>query len=84
MKKILSILLVVMVVICLVDCDKNQTQHLDEMEDDSIHIWTDNETGVQYLIVYKVHRWGVGLDITVRLNADGTPYIVTKGVNNNE
>lgn len=78
MKKIISVLLVFMVVMCLVACDENETQHLGKLSDSYINTWTDGETGVQYIIVYTHNAYGAGFGITARLNADGTPYIVTE------
>lgn len=94
MKKILSILLIVIAAfigaVWLVACDenetqaKNETQSLEEIDERYIYTWTDSETGVSYIIVYRAGSWGVALDITPRLNADGTPYVVTKGGTNND
>lgn len=41
---------------------------------DSIQIWTDSETGVQY-VIYKGYRKG---GITPRLNVDGTLYTINQ------
>lgn len=83
MKKILSILLIVIAAfvgaVCLVACDENETQGLNEMRNDDVYTWTDDETGVQYIIVYRSSGYGIGVGITARLNADGTPYIATEG-----
>ena len=82
MKKIFSILLILMVVMSLVACEENETQStnekqiINEMSENYIYTWTDSETGVQYIIVYRASSWGVGVDITPRLNADGTLYTV--------
>lgn len=45
--------------------------------DDEVQVWTDEETGVQYLI-FKGYRKG---GITPRLNADGTPYTINQDEN---
>lgn len=38
-----------------------------------VSIWTDPETGVQYILYYNGTTGGAG--ITVRLNPDGTPVV---------
>ena len=88
MKKIISMLLIVIAVfmgaVCLVACDENESQHLSELSDSYVNTWTDDETGVQYIIVYTHNGYGAGFGITARLNADGTPYIVTEGGTTND
>lgn len=44
---------------------------INRMRDDEIYLYIDPETGVNYL-VYDAYNAG---GITVRLNADGTPYV---------
>jgi hypothetical protein len=44
------------------------------LEDSYIDIWTDEETGVQYIVYSGVKKGG----ITPRLNADGTLYKETE------
>ena len=79
MKKIFSILIIVVLVLCLVGCESETTKTTIKQESTSnIHIWTDEETGVQYIVYYeKAGDSGMG-GITPRLNADGTLYISTE------
>lgn len=37
-----------------------------------VYVWTDPETGVQYLIFTATNYQGVGISITPRLNQDGS------------
>lgn len=81
MKKIISLILVIAIML-LVACAgtteaDTQTEYIQEYEG-KYQILVDKETGVNY-IVYNSHYKG---GITVRLNADGTPYV--SGVNGNE
>jgi hypothetical protein len=56
--------------------DSNSTDN-DWHVDGDVYIWTDEETGVQYLIYSDRHsESGMG-GITPRLNADGTIYVVS-------
>lgn len=87
MKKIFSVLIIVVLMLCLSGCETetlNEIQNptnstsptLSERIDKRIFIWTDTETGVQY-IVYKDGAGYQGMGgITPRLNADGTLYVV--------
>ena len=79
MKKILSVLMIVILLLFLVGCDENNENIKSATNDknitlgehnDEILFWTDTETGVEY-VVYKGYRKG---GITPRLNADGTLY----------
>lgn len=77
MKKVILILVALVLTLCLVGCaETNQTKpELREEENSSIRIWTDEETGVQY-IVYCDRGGYAGMGgITPRLNADGTLYV---------
>ncbi len=79
MKKIVSLILVITIML-LVGCEEvaeadTQTNYIqDDMgtPDDEIYsIRIDKETGVNYIIFDGFRAGG----ITVRLNADGTPYV---------
>lgn len=88
-KTALIILLVVGVIVgimALTGCEAVTTEETSQTEektsfilnsDDEIRIWTDEETGVQYLIFKGYHKGG----ITPRLNADGTPYTINQDEN---
>lgn len=88
-KTALIILLVVGVIVgimALTGCGAVTTEETSQTEektrfilnsDDEIWIWTDEETGVQYLISKGYHKGG----ITPRLNADGTPYTINQDEN---
>lgn len=69
MKRIIFILIAVVLIFCLVGCEKHKP--VTKTDNHDILIWTDEETGVQYIIYEDVHSGG----ITPRLNADGTLYI---------
>lgn len=73
MKNGFSLLMAVILGLCLSGCktNKNITTQNDDAD---IKIWTDTETGVQYVIYADcVGYCGQG-GITPRLNADGTLY----------
>lgn len=79
MKKVSCILLSLFLIICLVGCTTYQINENENVElnskDTDIRFWTDEETGVQYVIYnHGVGYKGMG-GITPRLNADGTLYI---------
>lgn len=69
MKRIIFILIAVVLTLCLVGCEEHKP--VIKTDNYNIFIWTDEETGVQYIIYDDVNRGG----ITPRLNADGTLYI---------
>lgn len=78
MRKFISILFAFVLVLCLVGCvetnETNETNEADKLKsiyDNYIYVWTDEETGVQY-IVY-ISKGG----IIPRFNADGTLYVST-------
>ena len=72
MKRIIFILIAVVLTFCLVGCEEHKP--VIKTDNYDITIWTDEETGVQYIIYNDIHRGG----ITPRLNADGTLYIVNE------
>lgn len=79
MKKVLCILISLFLIICLVGCTTYQINENENVElnskDTDIRFWTDEETGVQYVIYnHGAGYKGMG-GITPRLNADGTLYI---------
>lgn len=53
----------------------NEPAEVGEKGDDKIYIWTDEETGVQY-VIYREKTANAGFGgITPRLNSDGSLYI---------
>ena len=83
MKKIISLILVITIIL-LVGCTDVENAKADRKTDyiqdsDRITILVDKETGVNYIVRNYFQN---STAITVRLNADGTPYI--SGVNGNE
>ena len=78
MKKLVLILLALTLVLCLVGCEEYNETTLGEKNNSDIYIWTDEETGVQYVVYSLVVKGGGGGagGITPRLNADGTLYTV--------
>lgn len=73
MKKLIIAILALALILCLVGCEASKTQSV-KLGSDTISIWTDEETGVQYIIYYSNKSYDLG-GITPRLNADGTLYI---------
>lgn len=74
MKKIICFVIMILMVCCLFSCsvEKSTNQSDNTLpKNSSVYIWTDKETGVQY-IVYVGHRKG---GICPRLNADGSLHI---------
>lgn len=74
MKKIISLILVIAIIL-LVGCAETteadtQTKYI---QDDYgyCEIIVDKETGVNYIVFSDLYQGG----LTVRLNADGTPYV---------
>ena len=84
MKKILIVLAILALVLSFAACEIEKPnmdvspEVLEEARSEDIMIWTDEETGVQYIIYSKnVLKGGMG-GITPRLNADGTLCIGTE------
>ena len=74
MKKILVVLMVLVLIACLMGCDNNENITRSD-KDVSIMFWTDEETGVEYVIYSNNSNGYAGQGgITPRLNADGTLY----------
>lgn len=74
MKKLIFILSVLALTVCLVGCEIDTPWHLQREPDNGFSVWTDEETGVQYIIYqYRNSSGGLG-GITPRLNPDGTLY----------
>ena len=74
MKKIFSVLVIILLAFSLFACDEVD-ENIPIRDNTNITIWIDPETQVQYI----VYRESGG--ITPRLNADGTLYITTeKGI----
>lgn len=83
-KKFIAISAALLCFISAVSCDGIGTNEIfsdsveeptvGEKDNDTIYIWTDEETGVQY-IVYREKRYNAGFGgITPRLNPDGSLY----------
>ena len=84
MKKLLVTILVAMLMMaCLVGCDSDRDIYVDmpnngvtKTSNVNIEFWTDEETGVQYVIYDRVGGYAGMGGITPRLNSDGSVYIV--------
>lgn len=75
MKKIIIVGLSVMLIMTgLIACDDNT--NVEETNNENIEFWTDEETGVQYVVYEKTLMKGGMGGITPRLNADGSIYVV--------
>lgn len=78
MKKVIFILFILVLIVCLVACESETTDTIKQKSTEDIRIWTDEETGVQYIVYCDTAGYcGMG-GITPRLNADGTLYISTE------
>ena len=82
MKKIFSIFITVALLLSLAACDESveskSTSDRPSIKDADVYFWTDEETGVQYVVyANKVGYAGLG-GITPRLNADGTLHCDTE------
>ena len=74
MKKLIYFVLIVLMTCCLCSCsaEENVDQRNGTLPlNAKVHIWTDEETGVQY-IIYEGYKQG---GIHPRLNADGSLHI---------
>ena len=85
MKKIISLILVIAIIL-LVGCADVEYAEADTQinyiqDEGMFEIYVDEETGVNYISYMNYKNYERG-GITVRLNADGTPYV--SGVNGNE
>lgn len=84
-KKFIAISAVLLCFTFAVSCDENSTLITEKStptvgtrSNDYIYIWTDDETGVQY-VIYREKTYNAGHGgITPRLNPDGSLYVVEK------
>lgn len=86
-KRFIAISAALLCFVGAVGCDENNIFSADEADDieeptvgekdnETIYIWTDEDTGVQYIIYSEAgYRKGFG-GITPRLNPDGSLYVV--------
>ncbi len=77
MKTIIIFLMMISIVFCLCACESSDEVTNKESNSD-IEIWTDEETGVQYVIYDSCGRYSGMGGITPRFNADGTLFVVAK------
>ena len=75
MKKIISLILVIAIIL-LVGCAEVEYAEADTQinyiqDDRCCRIIVDKKTGVNYIVFSDLYQGG----LTVRLNADGTPYV---------
>ena len=82
MKKLIFLTSILILIFCLMGCNEQKTELVPEKErprtmsqNTEVFIWTDEETGVQYIVYCDYCGMG---GITPRLNADGTLYIETE------
>jgi hypothetical protein len=73
--------MIISIIFCLCACEKSNEVTTKEGNTD-IEIWTDKETGVQYVIYDKSGGYSGMGGITPRFNTDGTLYVVS--TENNE
>lgn len=79
MKKLIIVGLSIMLIMTgLTACgkDSNDSTNIEESNNKNIEFWTDEETGVQYVIYERTLMRGAMGGITPRLNADGSIYVV--------
>lgn len=76
MKKVIIALITLVLILCLAGCDLAKHEPTVEAKNnEDVYIWTDEETGVQYVVYSHIVANGGGAGgITPRLNADGTLY----------
>lgn len=74
MKKILSVFVIIILILCLAGCEGANPNIEVSQDDMHIEFWTDKETGVQYVIYDRGAGYAGMGGITPRLNADGTLY----------
>lgn len=88
-KRIIAISAALLCFIGAVGCDENNIFSADDIEeptageyfprssgDETVFIWTDEDTGVQY-IIYREKLYNAGFGgITPRLNPDGSLYVI--------
>lgn len=72
-KKIIIILSVIGLCFGLTAC--TDIRNISEASNSDIHIYTDEETGVQYIIYSDKNGYAGMGGITPRLNADGSLYV---------
>lgn len=76
MKKIIAIVMCLFLMVCMlcgcVGVSENARQETDNA---NITIYVDKETGVNYYIFSDYYASGYKGGMTVRVNADGTPYV---------
>lgn len=75
MKKIMAICMILVLLVCLVSCTIDDT-NIETSSNSNVEFWTDEETGVQYIIYDRKSGYGGMGGITPRYNADGTLYTV--------
>lgn len=74
MKKIFSVFVIIILILCLAGCEDTNPNIEGSQDDTHIDFWTDKETGVQY-VIYDRKGGSAGMGgITPRLNADGSLY----------
>ena len=79
MKKIISLILVIAIILLVGCSDVEAGTQINYIQNDwDYNIVVDKETGVNYIVYIDYKQGG----ITPRLNADGTPYV--SEVNGNE
>ena len=71
MKKVFILLLVLIMLLAGCSTEKLDSGNVSFYLSDGVYVFVDKETGVNYLIYNYSYRGGM----TVRLNADGSPYI---------
>ena len=76
MKKIICIMVVVILIVCCVGCSTKDNENKLKTSNSNIEIWTDEKTGVQYIIYDRNSGYAGMGGITPRYNADGTLHTV--------
>lgn len=74
MKKVVAMILAaVLMTVCLVGCSDNTNKT--QSSNLNIGFWTDEETGVQYVVYDRACGYAGMCGITPRLNSDGSLYV---------
>lgn len=74
MKRIIAIAMCVFLMACML-CGCVSENVRQETDNANITIYVDKDTGVNYYIFSDIYASGYKGGITVRVNADGTPYV---------
>lgn len=73
MKKILYLAMTIILIFILCGCSSNE--NIERSSNGDVKFWTDEETGVEYIIYSHAGGYAGMGGITPRLNTDGSLYV---------